>query len=195
MLLPLVFFCAPKETDIKWICRCCCLSFSNTRWNVALGKAAPALKLRGDGWGYKPAPCVGRTCLQELANPFNSALNPPLRITECFVSVCHCNTSPCFCSCVLSSNFGVASGWLQWSFFFGSCRSQTSPGWQTKQIGLRRKSHPFLLPSVPDSASWLISTEKIFLNMFFTFNHGLDLMFPENISKIQSDRKKFPFGE
>lgn len=180
-----MFFYSPKETDIKWIGRCCHLSFGSTRWNVVLSEVAPALQRWLEaprGW-LRVQPSALHTCLQELANHFNSTLNLSLDITERFLSVCHCNTSPCFCSWVLSSNFWVASSWLQWSFSFGSCHSQI------KQIGLRRKSHPFPLSSVPGSSSRFISTERIFFNMFFTFNHVLDSHFQGIYPKFSLTKK------
>lgn len=128
-------------------------------------------------------------CLHKLSNHFKSLLTLPLPITEQFLSACYCNPSPCFCSWILSSSFWVTSGWLQWSFSSGSCHSQSSPGWQIKQTGLRRNSRPFPLPSVPDSSPWPISTERIFMNTFFIFNHVLDLTCVGNTSKIQSEKK------
>lgn len=121
-------------------------------------------KLHGDGWGYNQVLAIYVWKNKQI---ILTALWTFLCLSQKAAYLCHCNTSPCFCSWILSSRFWMAPSWLQWTFLFGSCHSQTSPGWQIRQTEVRKKSNPFPLSSVPDSSPWLISTERIFLHTFF----------------------------
>lgn len=150
----LILFYAPKETEFA--AAAFLLAMLDEMLSLArrLQPCRAGWKLHGDGRGYNQALWVGHLRLQELAKHFNNTLNLPLHVTELFLSACHCNTSSCLCSWILSSEFWVAWSWLQWRFSFGSCHSPVSLADKSNKA-LKKNAILFL------SWPWLIRTNRI----------------------------------